>query len=149
VLPVPVAMAHGSVLLALVPVPPVLEVVVELVVVLVLGVLELVLEPNNKASSCSSKDCRPASVEPLELPDPVLAVLVPELDELVPLEPCPAETELEPLELEPCPPPSQDQGHPRLGSPAPPKPPSPGPPEPSEPPPQGLPWTLTSATYAT
>jgi hypothetical protein len=145
---VPVAVGHGPVLLALVPVPLVPEVLVAPVLEVfevVVEVLELVLEPNSKACSCSSRDCKPPALEPLELPEPLLATLVPELEpyELELPEPCPEELELEPLEPEPCPPPSQDQGHPRPVSPATPKPLSPESSEPPEPSPQGLDWTLT------
>jgi hypothetical protein len=144
---VPVAVGHGPVLLALVLVPLVPEALVAPVLEvfeLVVEVLELVLEPNSKACSCSSRDCKPPAGEPFELPESVLAALVPELEpyELELPEPCPEELELEPLELEPCSPPSQDQGHPRPVSPATPKPLSPESSEPPEPSPQGLDWTL-------
>jgi hypothetical protein len=141
---VPVAVAHGPVLLALVPVVlvPVVPVAPVPAVLELVVVVELVLEPNSRACSCSSKDCKPPALEPLE---PVVAALVPELEpyELELPEPCLEELELEPLELEPCPPPSQDQGHPRPASPATPKPLSPESSEPPEPSPQGLDWTLT------
>jgi hypothetical protein len=144
--PVPVAVAHGPVLLAaLAPVPEVLVAPVLEVLELVVVVFELVLVPKSKACSCSSKDCKPPALEP------VVAALVSELEpyEPEPPEPCPDELELEPLELGPCPPLSQDHGHPRPGSPVPLEPPSPEPPEPPESPPQGLARTLTSATDVT